>query len=268
MKMKEKPISRTVYAIAFVACAALSFLLASGLFSSNPFWRLFSWLSSGAAVIALGASFGYAPWKVIMDDYNQGNLQNLLTYSWFVLLSSAFVTGSFINAIVWSPPTPNVMLFVAIQPEVWVLAGILLGGATMNSLIDTTHAHGKAPDAATETDWAKDTDRIGRMYLRPKSQVGTESSALASTAWLLKDTVSGRQKGEHEAIAIGALQQLLLQATTAMGYLVAIGMLFYKTPAGTAITALPGLPQELLILLGVSTGGQALKAALPAKPVK
>ncbi len=216
----------------------------------------------------LAVAFGFTPWRLLVDEYNQGNLQSLLTYLWFVILTSAFMTGSFINAFMWTSATPHVPLFVAIQPGVWVLAGIVLGGATMNRLVDSAHAASKAPDAATESSWANEPDRLGRMYLPSKPMAESQNGTLASTMWLLKETVTGRQKGTENTIEIGALQQLLLQASTSIGYIVATGILLYRSPPDAYIAALPGLPPELLTMLGVSAGGQALNAAVPAPPKK
>lgn len=270
--------NRLMLALLFLALTVGAVVLSSGALGAAALLRLLAWVLCGGAVVAFTAALGVTPWFVLLDDYNRGNLQNLISYVWFVLLSSALMAGAFLNAFVWRPGVDTVQLFVRIDASIWVLAGIVLGGFTLNRVVEMTHATAPPPPApagVTLESWTARTTHVGRMCVRP-SPFKTEANDRETTAKpatdasttfeLLADTVKGRQVGEQDRAEIGAVQQLLLQATTALGYLVALGMVLHQTPWGTAITELPRLPTELLTLLGVSTVGQSAIASVPAKP--
>lgn len=270
--------SRLMLALLFLALTGAAVVLASGAMGAAAVLRLLAWASCGGAVVAFTAALGVTPWFVLLDDYNRGNLQNLISYVWFVLLSSALMAGAFLNAFAWKPGVETVQLFVKIDASIWVLAGIVLGGFTLNRVVEMTHATAPpppAPPGVAMESWHARSSHVGRMCVRSSPFVTTATgvemtakpAAIASTTFeLLADTVKGRQVGEQDRVEIGAVQQLLLQTTTAFGYLVALGIVLHQTPWGTAIAELPRLPTELLTLLGVSTIGQSAIASVPAKP--
>jgi hypothetical protein len=253
----------------FIAFTGATAWLASGTLSQHGTIRLLAWGAGGSAVLSFLASLGITPWRALLDDYNRGNLQQAITTSWFVLLSSALLAGSFINIFAWTPAQNAVApFFVRIDASVWVLAGIALGGAVINRVIDTVHADAVPANNVTESAWAAESDRRGRMFVKAwtsNDEARKEGgSALPATTFdLMGDMLQGRQKGTETKTELGPVQQLLLQATTLVGYAVAVGAVLYGTPHGQAVSALPTLPAELLTLLGVSAAGQAALAAVP-----
>ena len=77
------------------------------------------------------------------------------------------------------------------------------------------------------------------------------------------DVVKNGQFGVQNTIDMAAVQQLLFQAVVLIAYIAAVGRLMVETANSVRIDTLPGLPSELLALLGVSVAAQVGNAAIP-----
>ncbi|ODM75039.1 hypothetical protein A6X20_16785 [Bradyrhizobium elkanii] len=191
----------------------------------------------------------------LVDEFNCYSLQRVVTFGWIVVLSSAFLAISFWNVALWKAGGSGVVpSFVEIDASIWALAGVVLGGLVGNGVVNSIHAATPPRDAAGahESALSPDPRRQGSMY----RNIEIDDAKPA-------DIAKNSQFGVQNTIDMTAVQQLLLQAAVLVAYVVAVGRLVVATGSDTPIGHLPGLPAELLALLGVSAVAQVGNAAIP-----
>ncbi|AWO88955.1 MULTISPECIES: DUF6973 domain-containing protein [Bradyrhizobium] len=190
----------------------------------------------------------------LVDEFNCYSLQRVITFGWFVVLSSAFLAISFWNVALWKAGGSGVVQsFVEIDASIWALAGVVLGGLVGNGVVNSIHAATPPKDAgAHESALSPDPRRQGSMY----RNIEIDDAKPA-------DITTNSQFGVQNTVDMTAVQQLLLQAAVLVAYVVAVGRLVVATASNEPIGHLPGLPAELLALLGVSAVAQVGNAAVP-----
>jgi hypothetical protein len=250
--MDKVRISGVVVAIGvFAGALALAFVTKA--FGLPNVLRLGVLTLSFIGVLVFLQAIGMGVKSLIVDDFNRMNLQSLITFAWFVVLSAAFVSGSFINMTLWNgQPRTTVGMFLDIPTAIWLLAGVVLTGVVGNGVTDTVHAN-RAPASRTgESAIAETPRRVNAMY---RNVSPSEASP--------GDLVTYRQYGVQNTPDMGSVQQLLLQTTTLVGYAAATGYVFVSSVDATNVLSLPALPDQLLALLGVSTAAQIGNRAVP-----
>ena len=195
----------------------------------------------------------------LIDEFNCYSLQRVITFGWFVVLASAFLGISFWNIAVWVTPGGKVPFFVEIEASIWALAGVVLGGLVGNGVVNSVHATTPPKDetGARESFLPPEPRREGSMYRNIEVDDAKPG-----------DIAKNSQFGVQDTVDMTAVQQLLFQAAVLVAYVVAVGRLVVATASDKPIDHLPGLPPELLALLGVSTLAQVGNAAIPKAKTK
>ena len=190
-----------------------------------------AWLLMAVAVLLLLIRVK----DVLRNDAGLLDAAELVTLAWFVLLSSALGAASLWNVFAWKPGGPTLDAFVTIPGQLWVMAGLplianigvrvayALRGAGAVHAVHAVHAVAGIP---------------------PMQQL------LASP---LSRSVTPR---------MGNAQYLMLNMVILIVYAIAIGRLFSAVVVGGAVGDFPGIPEQVLALVGVSVGGFVATAAL------
>jgi hypothetical protein len=235
----------------FAVAAALSLWLAAP--GTSTFLRLVVWVVCALAVL-LFASGVTGVRAALVDEFNRYSLQRVITFCWFIAIASAFLGISFWNVALWKVGGSHVSFFVAIDASIWALAGVVLGGLVGNNVVNAVHANTEPKNKAggQESAFAPDPRREASMYRN------LDASEAAPT-----DVVKNSQFGVQNTVDMSAVQQLMFQAAVLVAYVVAVGRLIVATAVDASIDKLPGLPPELLALLGVSAAAQVGNAAIP-----
>jgi hypothetical protein len=172
--------------------------------------------------------------RLLLNEDNRFSEAQLITFGWFVTIVSAYLACGTWNIAVWDLKTP-LPLQIDVQPQLWVLAGIVSTGLV--------------------------GDAIVRNY--KKQTLGAKLFVLSPGEARLSDVVTHDERDLRDTVDLSKVQQLLFQLAALVVYIVSLGRLMAATAGNVAIDKFPIIPNEFLALLGISTLAALTYKAVP-----
>lgn len=199
----------------------------------TPRWSMtVVYVTIAAFIMAVGQLVGGTPWAVFISQLNTMSLSRVQTVLWTVLIVGSFITAAF--ATMQIPQIPETLLG---------LIGVSLGSSVAASMVMSN----KASKNVSSSDVQESVQRNG-------SETTAQGAAFAYTHKKyasLADIFEGDEVADAHTFDLAKVQMFFF---TLAGAVVYVGQVYAGLVKGN-LTALPNLPQELIILMGMSHAG-------------
>lgn len=213
------------------------------------------WTLVVAAVIALLAVIGKLrlgrPGGILISDRNLMSLTRFQIIGWTVLIGSALLAAGV--ARVFDPHVKTLAdaLNIDIPAEVWQLLGISGGSTVLSNLVKSGK---KQKEPAQERKVTEKTASLLRGETPQNIRANREGLLYVNNEpsdARFMDMLEGDEIANTAYLDIGKVQMFLFTVFALLMYGASLWQLFFKTDPA-AITALPGLTQMMVTIIGTS----------------
>ncbi|HVM81783.1 MAG TPA: hypothetical protein VMU06_22375 [Stellaceae bacterium] len=228
----------------------------------GPGSRLVSWaVEAGLVVLILYLVLPPSPGvgriaTLILDENKNPEVSRLLTLLFFVMIMSAYLTCALWNVSLWNPPSMfqdlpalpagdsdagewKLPLGIEIPPQIWLLAGIVVGPAIGAAIITSA-----------------------KLQTGELSTVSTGELSTVSEVPLLSRMFLYEGKAPKRQVDFAPAYEFLTKMVVFVAYLVALGRLMYMTGADAYILRFPSVPDGLLVIVAVVSGVYIVSRAI------
>ena len=200
----------------------------------TPRWSLTAvYLAITGFMIAVCTLITGNPWSLLLTELNTMSLSRAQTILWTILVVGSYICLSFAH-----------MSIVQIPGSVLGLIAVSIGSSVAASVVMSNKT-------------GKDADPAEIAAAKAKNGEGTTASGTAF-AWSdpkyasLADMLEGDELADAHTVDLAKVQMFFF---TLAGAVVYAGMVYNELVGGKIATSLPDLPQQLIILMGMSHTG-------------